>query len=53
MAQENQNQEIDIRAWVMRILKNWYWFALSCMFFGGLGVLTYLSKTYKIGRAHV
>ena len=47
MAQENQNQEIDIRAWVMRILKNWYWFALSCMFFGGLGVLTYLSKTYK------
>ena len=47
MAQENQNQEIDIRAWVMRILKNWYWFALSCMVFGGLGVLTYLSKTYK------
>lgn len=47
MAQENQNQEIDIRAWVMRILKNWYWFALSCMVFGGLGVFTYLSKTYK------
>ena len=47
MAQENQNQEIDIRAWVMRILKNWYWFALSCVVFGGLGVFTYLSKTYK------
>lgn len=47
MAQEIQNQEIDIRAWVMRILKNWYWFALSCVIFGGLGVLTYLSKTYK------
>ena len=47
MAQENQNQEIDIRAWVMRILKNWYWFALSCVIFGGLGVLTYFSKTYK------
>lgn len=47
MAQENQNQEIDIRAWVMRILKNWYWFALSCVIFGGLGVLMYLSKTYK------
>lgn len=47
MAQENNNQEIDIRAWVVRILKNWYWFALSCVIFGGLGVLTYLSKTYK------
>ena len=47
MAQENQNQEIDIRAWVMRILKNWYWFALSCVIFGGLGVLMYLSKTYE------
>lgn len=47
MAQENNNQEIDIRAWVVRILKNWYWFALSCVIFGGLGILMYLSKTYE------
>ena len=45
MAQENQ--EIDIRAWVVRIFKNWYWFVLSCLFFGTLGGVYYLSKTNK------
>ena len=45
MAQENQ--EIDIRAWVMRILRNWYWFALSCMLCGALGIYYYASHTRK------
>lgn len=45
MAQEMQ--EIDIRAWVIRILKNWYWFVLSCVIFTGLGLLAYYSKTEK------
>lgn len=45
MAQEIQ--EIDIRAWVIRILKNWYWFLLSCVIFTGLGLLAYYSKTKK------
>ena len=45
MAQENQ--EIDIRAWVVRIFKNWYWFVLSCLFFGTVGGLSYLSKNNK------
>ena len=43
MAQE-KNQEIDIRAWVIRILKNWYWFVLSCLICGTLGGLSYFSK---------
>ena len=43
MAQENQ--EIDVRAWAIRILKKWYWFVLSCAIFGGLGLLAYFSKT--------
>ena len=29
MAQETQ--EIDIRMWCIRILKNWYWILLSCI----------------------
>jgi uncharacterized protein involved in exopolysaccharide biosynthesis len=45
MAQENQ--EIDIRAWVMRILRNWYWFALSCLLCGALGIYYYASHTRK------
>ena len=45
MAQENQ--EIDIRAWVIRILKNWYWFAISCAIVGVIGVCSYLSTTKK------
>ena len=45
MAQETQ--EIDIRKWVLRILKNWYWFVLCCGLFGALGVYYYFSHTYK------
>ena len=43
MAQETQ--EIDIRMWCIRILKNWYWILLSCILFGAWGVYTYLSTT--------
>lgn len=45
MAQENK--EIDFRAWVMRILSNWYWFLLSAVVFGLLGLFCYFSTTYK------
>ncbi len=45
MAQENQ--EIDIRAWVIRILKNWYWFLLSCMIFSAIGAYKYFTTTKK------
>lgn len=40
-------QEVDIRAWIIRILKNWYWFVLSCAFFGAVGLYTYFSTTKK------
>ena len=43
MAQETQ--EIDIRMWCIRILKNWYWILLSCIVFGALGIYTSLSTT--------
>lgn len=48
MAQENQ--EIDIRAWVLRILKNWYWFVLSCAIFGAIGAYKYVTtpKEYRV-----
>ena len=45
MAQETI--EIDIRAWLVRILKNWSWFLLSAMVFGILGTYYYFSTTYK------
>lgn len=45
MAQEMQ--EIDIRLWITRILKNWYWFVIGCIIAGGLGVWHYCSTTYK------
>ena len=40
-------QEVDIRAWIIRILKNWYWFVLSCAVFGAIGLYTYFSTTKK------
>lgn len=40
-------QEIDIRLWITRILKNWYWFVIGCIIAGGLGVWHYCSTTYK------
>ena len=42
-----KEQEIDIRAWIIRILKNWYWFVLSCAVFGAVGLYTYFSTTKK------
>jgi capsular exopolysaccharide synthesis family protein len=45
MAQEMQ--EIDIRKWTLRILKNWYWFVLCCALFGALGIYYYFSHTAK------
>lgn len=36
---------IDIRLWLNRILKNWYWFLLSCVIVGAVGVYYYLSTT--------
>lgn len=42
-----KEQEVDIRAWIIRILKNWYWFVLSCAFFGAVGLYTYFSTTKK------
>ena len=42
-----REQEIDIRAWIIRILKNWYWFVLSCAVFGAVGLYTYFSTTKK------
>ncbi|MBQ2439223.1 MAG: polysaccharide biosynthesis tyrosine autokinase [Paludibacteraceae bacterium] len=41
------NQEIDIRSWIIRILKNWYWVVLSCFISGIVGGLMYFSKTPK------
>ena len=40
-------QEIDVRAWLMRILKNWYWFVISCVIVGAIGIWDYLSTTKK------
>ena len=45
MAQNNQ--EIDVRAWVIRIFKNWYWFLLSAIVFVFIGIYHFLSSTYK------
>lgn len=45
MAQETQ--EIDLRMWIIRILKNWYWILLSCIVFGALGVYKFFSTTYR------
>lgn len=42
-----ETQEIDIRMWIMRIVRNWYWIILSCILFGVLGIYTYFSTTAK------
>ncbi|MBR5855489.1 MAG: polysaccharide biosynthesis tyrosine autokinase [Paludibacteraceae bacterium] len=36
---------IDIRLWLNRLLKNWYWFLISCFVFGLLGIYNYFSTT--------
>ena len=38
---------IDIRLWINRILKNWYWFVISCFICGALSIYTYFSTTPK------
>jgi capsular exopolysaccharide synthesis family protein len=42
-----KEKEIDIRSWIIRIFKNWYWFVLSCAIFGVIGAYTYVSTTKK------
>ncbi len=42
-----ETKEIDVRAWCIRTVKNWYWFVLSCAVCGGLGLLYYFSTTQK------
>ncbi len=39
--------EIDVRSWIIRILKNWYWFLLSFVIFGALGTYKYITTTPK------
>lgn len=42
-----KEKEIDIRSWIIRIFKNWYWFVLSCVVFGAIGAYVYVSTTKK------
>lgn len=46
MTQDN-SKEVDLRMWIIRILKNWYWFVLSCAIFGAIGMYKYVSTTKK------
>ena len=43
MMQQDKSQQIDLRAWVTRLLKNWYWFVASCFVFIMIGLYVYLS----------
>lgn len=43
MIQQDKSQEIDLRAWVTRLIKNWYWFVASCSVFIMVGLYVYLS----------
>ena len=45
--EQNNYQEIDFRLWLNRILKNWYWFVISCALVGLLGIWMYVSTTKK------
>ena len=40
---QNQSQGIDIRAWITRLLKNWYWFVASCAVFLVIGLYVFFS----------
>jgi capsular exopolysaccharide synthesis family protein len=42
-----EKDQVDIRAWVIRILKNWYWFVLSCAIVGTFGLYNYFTTTKK------
>ena len=43
------NEQIDIRELCIKVLKNWYWFVLSCFLCGCLGILYYCcaNKNYS------
>lgn len=45
-----KEQEFNIRLWIIRIVKNWYWFLLSCFVFAVIGAYHYFSttKNYKV-----
>ena len=43
MIQQDKSQEIDLRAWATRLIKNWYWFVASCSVFIMIGLYVYLS----------
>lgn len=36
---------IDVRLWINRFIKKWYWFLISCVIFGCLGLYNYFSTT--------
>lgn len=40
---QDKSQGIDIRAWIARLIKNWYWFVASCAVFMMIGLYVYLS----------
>ena len=40
---QDKSQGIDIRAWITRLLKNWYWFVASCAVFMVIGLYVFLS----------
>jgi capsular exopolysaccharide synthesis family protein len=42
-----ETHEIDLRLWLTRILKHWYWFVICCAIFGALGLYKYFSSTYQ------
>ena len=42
-----EKDQIDVRAWIIRVLKNWYWFFLSCAVVGALGLYKYFTTTPK------
>lgn len=44
---EAQENMIDIKGILLSMLKKWYWFVLSCIVCGGLGILYYFSTSPK------
>lgn len=40
-----ENNMIDIKGIILSLLKKWYWFVLSCIVCGGLGILYYFATT--------
>ncbi|MBO4666337.1 MAG: polysaccharide biosynthesis tyrosine autokinase [Paludibacteraceae bacterium] len=40
-----ENNMIDVKSIILLVLKKWYWFMLSCVVCGGLGILYYFSTS--------